>query len=156
MSETPIENLKRTIKKILLNVSKTLEEPLDCDKILIEDRGIPHERPKCLPQDYTAVYVFYCPKEEKFLKIGKVGPNSEPRFRFQHYSPKAAKSTLARSLLNDVKMTKKYNLSDNNIKQWIMENCYRIDILFPPSVNKFTNELCEACLHYKLKPRYEG
>src|SRR3954453_16960248 len=65
----------------------------------------PHQQPK-LPPGYGAVYAFALSSSTSseagagmVLKVGKVGPNSEPRFRYQHYSPTSAGSTLAKSLL---------------------------------------------------------
>ena len=56
------------------------------------------------------------------LKVGKVEPKSAARFVSQHYSPAAAKSTLAASLLRDRGAVVKLNLTPSNVGDWIKEN----------------------------------
>lgn len=141
---------------LIKDVSKILGKPISPNAFEIIDRGIPHTPPTKLPAGKTGVYTYFCPTENCFLKIGKVGTKSSARFTSQHYSPDSAKSTLAKSLLADQTMREKYNLTETNIKTWIKENCRRIDILFDVSLGKFANELCEAILHYKFEPKYEG
>jgi hypothetical protein len=69
------------------------------DAMRIESLPVPHKPPSHLPPGTMAVYVFsYGPE---FLKVGKVGPKSQARFVSQHYNPRSAQSTLARSLLDD-------------------------------------------------------
>jgi len=67
----------------------------------------PH-RPTKLPVASTAVYVFSLSAiagqsapcgTGTVLKVGKVGPNSEARFRYMHYNPGSSNSNLAKSLL---------------------------------------------------------
>lgn len=144
------------ISNLIIKVSQILGEEITENNFQIIDRGIPHESPTVLPRGKTAVYIFYCPNEKCFLKIGKVGAKSQARFTSQHYNPESAKSNLASSLLNDNEMKLKYNLNNDNIKNWIKQNCRRIDILFDVKLGKFANELCESILHYKYKPKYEG
>ena len=98
----------------------------------------------------------FCPKENRFLKIGKAGDRSKARFTSHHYNPGSANSNLAKSLLKDNELKNKYNFNEQNIKQWIKENCQRMDILFDISLGQFANELFESIFHYKYEPRYEG
>jgi hypothetical protein len=67
----------------------------------------PH-RATSLPPGSTAVYVFAFSTSAgrsapcgpgTVLKVGKVGPNSEARFRYMHYNPGSSNSNLAKSLL---------------------------------------------------------
>lgn len=90
-----------------------------------------------------------------FLKIGKAGLKSSPRFLSQHYNPNSAKSTLARSILDDQEMVN-IGVTSENIKDWIKQNCQRIDILIDGKTGIFTLELIEAILHYRYRPKYEG
>ena len=142
--------------EIIIEVSKVLGKPITSKDFEIIDRGIPHNPPTKLPKGKNAVYTFYYPEIKQFLKIGKVGSKSQARFTSQHYNPDSAKSSLAKSLLLDDEMKNKYLLTEQNIKFWIMNNCRRVDILFDVSLGRFANELCEAILHYKFEPKYEG
>jgi hypothetical protein len=67
----------------------------------------PHS-PPALPPAYGAVYAFALGAAAgesapcgagTVLKVGRIGARSEPRFRYQHYKPRSAGSTLASSLL---------------------------------------------------------
>lgn len=125
---------------------------LDSAKITIDDLGCPHT-PKGLPSGKMAIYTFQ--KDGQYLKIGKAGPNSDARFRSQHYSPYRAKSNLAKSLLDDKDMAI-HNLDENNVDEWIRKNIHRIDILLDQDVGIFVLNFLEAFLHCKFKPKYEG
>jgi hypothetical protein len=84
--------------KIIYDVSSVLGKPIDKTQYEIIDRGVPHQ-PKTLPVRMMGVYMFWY--EGEFMKIGKVGPNSNARFLSQHYNPRSAPSTLAASILSD-------------------------------------------------------
>lgn len=99
------------------------------------------------------VYTFWF--EGDFLKIGKAGPSSNARFLSQHYNPRSARSTLAASILLDRRMQEK-GITENNVGDWIKNNCRRVDILLDSDLGIFTLELIEAALHYKYEPIYEG
>lgn len=138
--------------KIICEVSSVLGKPLDKTKYEIVDRGIPHQ-PRSLPTGMMGVYTFWYKGE--FLKIGKAGPSSNARFLSQHYNPRSAQSTLAALVLSDVRMQDK-GIHENNVGEWIKNNCRRIDILLDSSLGIFTLELIESVLHYKYEPIYEG
>jgi hypothetical protein len=152
-------DLVKRITSTINNVLSALGERKPSSKYEIDDLGMPH-KPKTLAKGKSAVYLFYCPKERGFLKIGRVGPQSGSRFSYQHYNPTYAKSNLANSILKDKKMSEKYGLSESSIADWIKKNCRRIDILVveeqTPSKYSFRSELMEASLHYTFKPMYEG
>lgn len=99
------------------------------------------------------VYTFWY--KEKFLKIGKAGPNSNARFLSQHYNPRSAQSTLAASILLDKGMQNE-GITEGNVGDWIKNNCRRVDILLDADLGIFALELIEAALHYKYEPLYEG
>ncbi|TDW95381.1 hypothetical protein EV137_2717 [Kribbella pratensis] len=68
------------------------------------------------------------------LKVGKVGPNSEPRFRYQHYSPTSAGSTLAKSLLTHSIVWPWLGidrLGPATVKDWMLANLDRLHIYVP-------------------------
>lgn len=125
---------------------------LDVSNIIVDDLECPHE-PKSLPHGKMAVYIFQ--RGDRYLKIGKVGPKSNARFRSQHYNPNRAKSNLAKSLLNDPEMNT-FNLNEKNIEKWIKENTQRIDILIEKNAGIFVLNFLEAFLHCKFRPEYEG
>lgn len=147
-----IDNIKNDFYETIIDIFNALGNPIDCSQITIIDRHVPHT-PCSLPKGKMGIYSFYYNGD--FLKIGKVGPKSNARFLSQHYNPNSSKSNLARSILNDNKMAK-LNLTEQNISEWIKNNCQRVDIILDESLGIFTLELIEAVLHYKYKPLYEG
>ena len=58
------------------------------------------------------IYMFYYEKEDVFLKIGEAGPNSDARFKSQHYSLTAATSTLSNSIYFDDDRRQEYGLDE--------------------------------------------
>jgi hypothetical protein len=76
-------------KKITNSDEKALE---------IEVLKAPHQSFN-LPKGNQAIYIFE--KDGIFFKIGKVGEKTNNRFRYQHYKPNSARSTLAKSILNN-------------------------------------------------------
>lgn len=145
-------DLVNEFDKIIRDVSSVLGKSIDKAKYEIIDRGIPHQ-PKSLPIQMMGVYTFWY--EGEFLKIGKAGPSSNARFLSQHYNPRSAQSNLAASLLSDKRMQDK-GINENNVGDWIKNNCRRVDILLNADLGIFTLELIEAALHYKYEPNYEG
>lgn len=139
-------------ESIIRDVSRCLGKEIDMSKVQIVDRGLPHI-PHSLKPGTMGVYTFNY--NGKFLKIGKVGPKSNNRFLYQHYIPGSAKSTLAASIIADPQM-KALGITEDNVGDWIKENCRRIDILLDVDLGIFTLELVEAALHYKYEPKYEG
>jgi hypothetical protein len=97
----------------------------------------PH-MPPVLPAGYGAVYAFALAEGSSapcgagtVLKVGRVGARSEPRFRFQHYSPRAARSTLAGSLLKYRIMWPWLgieSLDERDVQSWMLTNLARLHI----------------------------
>ena len=56
-------------------------------------------------------------------------------------------------MVNDEKMK---DVNENNVKEWILNNCERYNILIDESVGRFALSLIEGLLHHKYLPRYEG
>lgn len=145
-------NLIKEIYSLIFDVSSILGKPIEKESIEIINRGKPH-KPESLPAGKMGVYLFLY--DDVFLKIGKAGPKSNARFYSQHYNPKSAKSTLAASILSD--STNSYEgVGEENVGDWIKENCTRIDIIVDSYLGIFALELIEAALHYKYEPIYEG
>ncbi len=145
--------IKKQIEECLINVSNALGRPIDLSKINIIDRGQPHVAPRSLPKGKMAVYIFIY--DGVFLKIGKVGLNSNSRYISQHYNPNSCMSNLAKSLLADAEMSNN-GFCEKNIGAWIKQNCQRIDIEIDADLGIFALEFIEAILHYKYTPKYEG
>ena len=64
-------------------------------QINAQDISIDFLHKPLLPAGKVAVYGFHY--NDTWLKIGKAGPKSHARYTSQHYHPKGARSTLARS-----------------------------------------------------------
>jgi hypothetical protein len=108
---------------------------LDC-AIQHEHQSAPHKG-KPLPVGRCAVYVFtLSPKygaetqagANRALKVGKAGVNCSARFQSQHYSPKAAPSTLAATLLKTKILWPFIGITTidvSNQRNWIEQNTDR-------------------------------
>lgn len=137
---------------ILFAIARLADLKIKENQIEVLDRGCPHS-PSGLPQRKMGIYLFKY--GNKYLKIGKAGPNSDARFRSQHYKPNSAQSNLAKSILNDPDMSK-FNLNNENVGNWIKQNVRRIDILIDSSLPIFVLDLFESFLRCKFEPKYEG
>ena len=136
-----------------LIASKSGKIEIPPNVICIQELLMPHERPT-LPQGKMAVYVFST--ETCVLKVGKVNPGSGLRYKYQHYNPKGANSTLAKSLLADKNVCQRGNLSEKNICDWIQKNTDRVNFLIDEDIDQFVLSLLEAFLQCRLQPIYEG
>jgi hypothetical protein len=103
----------------------------------------PHKG-KPLPSGQCAVYVFTLASKygqttraggNRALKVGKAGINCSARFQSQHYSTRAALSTLASTLLKTKVLwsfIRISSLEETNIRAWIEQNTDRDNFLFSP------------------------
>jgi hypothetical protein len=64
----------------------------------------PHT-PTPLPRGEKGIYCFWMERRKEWLKIGKVGPNSGPRWTTQHYHIGNADSSLPKSIVSDPEMS---------------------------------------------------
>ena len=106
-----------------------------------------------LKNGYMAVYTFAL--GDKWLKVGQVSKNSNPRYKYDHYKTDKG-STLARSLIND---PENCSLNESNVGDWIKNKCDRYDVWIDST--RFSNpkivlNFVEGLLQYNLNPRYEG
>lgn len=101
-----------------------------------------------------AVYGFW--GDGRWLKIGKVGPNSNARYTSQHYIAGSALSTLAGSLAKDTAMNGVVGFDPRAPGVWIRASTHRVNILLPATRERALLSLLEAFLHLRLRPRYEG
>jgi hypothetical protein len=87
--------------------------------------------------------------------MGKVGPNSGPRFTYQHYTG-SAQSTLRGSLLSNLEKVGATELDEGTAADWIRNHTDRVDLLIPATFGMPFLSLLEAFLHARWKPMFEG
>jgi hypothetical protein len=145
-------NYIKKIEEDVYRIFETIGHPIQKKQFYIQDFGVPHE-PTPLPANKMAIYMFI--HNGQFLKIGKVGKNSNPRFQYHHYKPTRAPSTLSKSLLNDSSMND-YGLNIDNVEHWMKQNLHRINIIFNAELGNNALALVETNMHYTFKPKYEG
>jgi hypothetical protein len=125
---------------------------LDTGWASVEWLQMPHRAPPHMPAGKMAVYAFW--GDGAWLKVGKAGPNSQPRYTSQHYNAGSAKSTLAASLISSPPSGPK--LDPQTCGEWIRANTHRFNILVPSDRPRELLSLLEAFLHLRLRPRFEG
>ena len=124
------------------------------DAIDFEILNMPHMPPSRLPNRKVAVYIFS--DKERVLKVGQVGPNSQPRYMSHHYNPKSSGSNLSKSLLTDEHAVQKYNLSQETVGEWIKGNTDRVNFIIDVDYYGPVLNLFEAFVQCRLNPVYEG
>lgn len=105
-----------------------------------------------LPKGRSYVYLFWTPDGDRYLKIGKAGPNSQARI-YQHYSLDNAGSSLARSI-RDAPDRVGLATGPQDPREWIHRNT-RHFLFIMPDGDRFTRNFLEAFLHLKFSPLYE-
>ncbi|MGA7669697.1 MAG: hypothetical protein WBW04_04705 [Nitrolancea sp.] len=135
-----------------LAVTELAGDPVTRTGIEIEFLPAPHH-PGGLPKGKMAIYGFWC--DGTWLKIGKAGPKSGPRFVSHHYNVSAL-STLAKSLVTDPHMQNIHEFDLQSPGAWMRACTNRVNILLPATRGVPLLTLLEAFLHVRLKPRYEG
>lgn len=113
----------------------------------------PH-KPGGQPSGKMAVYAFF--HNGQALKVGKVGLNSDARFRSQHYNPQSSMSNLARSILANPERIGVAGIDSLNIGAWIRQNTDRVNLLLPASIGMPMLSLLESFLHVRWMPMFEG
>jgi hypothetical protein len=130
------------------NVGALTGAECDVDRIKIEVLNKPH-KPSGLPTGRMAVYCFFF--NGQALKIGIAGPNSDARYRSQHYNPNSAGSNLAKSILAYPSKIGIAPLHISFVGNWIKEHTDRINILLPSSYGKPMLSMLETFLHARWK-----
>lgn len=141
----------KEIHDLIIVTSAAMGKPLTDKDFYIVHQPIHHSSLK-LPKGKMAVYTFVY--QNKFLKIGQANVKSPARYQSHHYHIKSGDSTLANSLLADPKMQPL--VTQQNITQWIKDNCERFDVIINGNLGKLTLNFIEGILHYKYNPIYEG
>ena len=124
------------------------------DNLAIQILPAPHRPPSSLPDGKMAVYIFFW--DEKCLKVGKVGQNSNARYTSQHYNPRSSNSNLAKSILLGKDKLGLPSVSESNIGAWIKSNTDRINILLDSRHGIPVLTLLESFLQCRLRPYFEG
>lgn len=143
----PNQKIQSELKSAFLNYLTLQSLPLE--DFEIEFLKAPHKS-EALPKDKMAIMLFIY--KEEILKIGIAGSDSNPRFQYQHYLVKGNGSTLAKSLINDVNF--KHGYDNENIGDWIKQNCSRINIFVSTRQNRTTMDLLKVFLASKFSPKY--
>jgi hypothetical protein len=123
----------------------------------------PHRQPG-LRVGFGAVYAFALSEHTTsaagagmVLKVGRAGPNSDARFRSQHYTT-SGRSTLAKSLLKHrilwpwLGITR---LDDATVKPWMLANLDRLHI-FAPGESPLVLEALEMYVRARIGSVFEG
>ena len=122
--------------------------------INFETLTMPHKPPSRLPKGKVAVYIFS--DRERVLKVGQVGPNSQPRYTSHHYNPGSSGSNLSKSLLEDEHVKERYDLSQETVGEWIKKNTDRVNFIIHADYYGPVLNLFEAFVQCRLDPAYEG
>jgi len=124
-----------------------------------ESLSAPHG-PAHLPKGRQAVYVFSLPTPPYVvLKVGKAGPRSNARYQSQHYNPRSATSTLARSLADRQDTWEQLgiqNINETSVGSWIKRHVDRDNLLISSNREKLLLSLMEIFLQCRLQPIFEG
>ena len=142
------------LAKDFIKVASLAGIPMGADDLIVESLRAPHNPPTRLPAGKAAVYVFS--HKGCALKIGKAGPNSNARYTSQHYSPRAAKSTLAASILKNGTEIGVHGMTELAVGSWIKANTDRYNFLLESSYPIRLLTLLESFLQCKLDPVFEG
>ncbi len=135
---------------------------LDESEITHELHKAPHIPPKLMPGK-GAVYIFSLTENinspagsHRVLKVGKVGQNSEPRFRYQHYKPNSAMSTLSGAIESKEELWEYLGFDASvDVGLWIKENTDRDHFFIDGSKMEIISVL-ERYLMGLLMPVFEG
>jgi hypothetical protein len=128
-------------------VAKLAGDPVQPSDFKIEYLPSPHKT-SGLPAGKMAIYAFWW--DGVWLKVGQVGPNSDARYRSQHYTGSAL-STLCGSLLNDPQMSTITGFGLPSPAAWIKASTCRANILLSSQRSRALLSLLEAFLHVPLR-----
>lgn len=153
----PMDDIDKLVSEALADFRKVAalaHAPSIGDCITVEIMRSPHRQPKSLPAGKRAVYAFFL--NAQALKVGQAGPNSNARYTSQHYNPKSAGSSLARSILANPAKVGVPGIAASGIGDWIKEHTDRVNLLAPASLGDSFVSLLETFLHVRWKPTFEG
>lgn len=153
-------------REVILGFVKALAKQtkiiLSGDEIVHDQIAAPHKPPD-MPMGKCAIYIFSLCREtsapagaNRALKVGKAGPETIARFKYQHYSVKSARSTLAGAIMNN-RILWHYIAYDPSVEvgSWIKANTDR-DHFFMPAQRISLLPQLEVYIRGLLGPVYEG
>lgn len=153
-----VESLVRDFVQVSQLAGLSLQESDIETQILVA----PHMRTG-LPKGKAAVYVFF--HGATCLKVGKVGANSDARFRSQHYLPSGAMSNLAKSLCLDFTTEaaqSRFFCADvrsgfeaESVADWMLTNLSRVHFFLDAKAPTGAVRLLEVFLQCRLQPVFE-
>ena len=142
------------------------EPSVRLEQIRTEIQKAPH-RASPLPKGWQGVYMFRY--SSVWLKVGKAGPNSNARWQSQHYSPRAAVSNLAYSLLRYARPAEVEDprlpaslkvqlerVGPDEIGDWIKQHTARCNLLLDARVDQSVLAHLENLAIAALRPVFEG
>lgn len=152
----------------LISEFNTSRERLAMSRVAIHHDCVhgPH-KPPALLNGHGAVYVFSLTEEygstcpagaHRVLKVGKVGPNSGPRFQYQHYSVGSAMSTLAGAIVRTPILWAYLGAKDHSessVRNWLLRNTDRDHFFISGDDIEAITQL-ERYLKGRLGPAFEG
>jgi hypothetical protein len=142
-----------------VQVTRLAGMPIQSCEITHELHRAPHI-PSPLPKDVLAVYAFsLASPSHAILKVGRVGANSNARFQSQHYSPTAARSTLAKSLLAHTDQWPQLGIQKLDITTvggWLRQHTDRDHFFLAATQPALLLSLLEAFVQCRLRPLFEG
>jgi hypothetical protein len=150
----------QSLVRDFIQVSQLAGISLEASDIETQVLVAPHKRTG-LPKGQAAVYVFCY--GETCLKVGKVGANSDARFRSQHYLPTGAMSNLAKSLCLDFTTEQscffhaelRSGFDSESVADWMLTNLARVHFFVDANAPTGTVRLLEVFLQCRLQPIFE-
>ena len=158
-----VEAPHRIIEDFCRALPKQGRERADPSEIGHEYLPAPHSIGD-LPSGRGAVYVFTLSGSSeapagphRALKVGKAGPNSNSRFRTQHYNSRSAPSTLAGAIENNPFLHEFIGVDSLtvDIGDWIRK-CIDRDHFFAKENRQTLLSLLEVYMKARLGPVFEG
>jgi hypothetical protein len=153
----------RLIEEFVVAIREKCGIELPWNAISHDGSVAPH-RTHDLPARKGAVYVFTLPADatapagaNRALKVGKAGPNSNARFRYQHYKSGTANSTLAGAIENNSILHRYIGLRETpeDVGAWIKQNTDR-DNFYVIGDRRDILAMLEVFLKGHLGPVFEG
>lgn len=149
------------LKSFMSDVARYYDLDISDNEMWFDSWKAPHKA-KDLPIGFCSVYIFSLSDntvgsagEGKVIKVGKVGFDSNPRFRYQHYKEGSANSTLAAAVRNNPLLWNYVGYSDelDDVGEWLRQYTDRNNYYFK---EKYTRDLFEVYAKAVYGPVYEG
>lgn len=156
-------NPEELISDFVAAVNKTCSQQVSSDLIQHHWLRAPHLPPD-LPTGKCGVYVFSLVAgttakagPNRTIKVGRIGVNSGPRFKYQHYKSGSANSTVAGALENNRLLWSYLGVPETatDLGEWLKRNTDR-DHFFVEGAHSSFVPLLEVYFKAVLGPVLEG